>query len=102
MASSIEWDKWRIIDAGAVDYSDIWKTPCDCDEDEKGISNPYRENEKGVWRTKSSRTYLTGRNHQTETTPRQEGYYNKFSPMYIYSASGSLRSEEHTSELQSR
>src|SRR5690554_299589 len=90
MASSIEWDKWRIIDAGAVDYSDIWKTPCDCDEDEKGISNPYRENEKGVWRTKSSRTYLTGRNHQTETTPRQEGYYNKFSPMYIYSASGSL------------
>lgn len=79
------WSDWKVINAGAVDYSQNWKFPCECDFDnslEGGIYNPYRLNEKGVWRTKSSRTYLTGRNYQSSLTPRREGYMTSFSPMY--------------------
>jgi hypothetical protein len=80
-AAQNDWEDWRIINAGAVDYSDVWESPCECGVEE-GISNPYRMNERGVWRTKSSRTYLTGRNNQAEVTPRQQGFFDGFSPMY--------------------
>ncbi|MEX2485971.1 MAG: hypothetical protein WED10_15475, partial [Brumimicrobium sp.] len=89
-APSGSWDDWRIISADAVDYSDKWEAPCECEINESGSSNPYVMNERGVWRTKSSRTYLAGRNHQAETTPRQEGFYKKFSPMYKYTPNGNL------------
>lgn len=85
------WDQWRIINAGAVDYSQKWKFPCECDFDNStqgGIYNPYFLNELGVWRTKSSRTYLTGRNYQSEVTPRQQGFFSTFSPMYKLSSNG--------------
>jgi len=81
--TSTDWTDWHIINAGAVDYSDDWMVGCECGvNNASGTYNPYRVNEKGVWRTKSSRTYLTGRNYQTEITPRQQGFFNKFSPMY--------------------
>lgn len=77
------WDTWKIINAGAVDYSDDWKVTCECDVvAEGGVYNPYVVNEKGVWRTKSSRTYLTGRNSQAKVTPRRDGYFTSFSPFY--------------------
>lgn len=81
--ASTNWEDWKIIDAGAVDYSDDWKVDCECGNNsgEEEV-NPYRINEKGVWRTKSSRTYLTGRNFHAEVTPRREGFYTAFSPMY--------------------
>ena len=79
-----DWETWRIINAGAVDYSDIWPAGCEC-----GLTgtNPYVRNEKGVWRTKSSRTYLTGRNFHEEVTPRRDGFFTSFSPMYKLTAS---------------
>lgn len=77
------WKQWRVINAGAVDYSDDWKVGCECGvNNTSGPYNEYRVNEKGVWRTKSSRTYLTGRNNANLTTPRQEGFFNGFAPMY--------------------
>lgn len=83
------WDSYKIINAGAVDYSNKWKASCECSVDlTSGTYNPYRMNEKGVWRTSSSRTYLTGRNAQSEVTPRREGYFNTFSPMYKKSPGG--------------
>ncbi len=74
-----DWEVWRIVNAGAVDYSDNWPAGCEC-----GLSgnNPYVRNEKGVWRVKSSRTYLTGRNFHTEVTPRRDGFFTSFIPMY--------------------
>jgi hypothetical protein len=84
------WDKYRIINAGAVDYSDNWAGSCECSEAiSSGITNPYVLNEKGVWRTKSSRTYLTGRNYLGQTTGRREGFFTNFSPFYKISAGGS-------------
>lgn len=77
------WEKWKVINAGAVDYSDYWKASCECGVIEPGRNyNPYLVNEKGVWRTVSSRTYLTGRNFQPNVTPRVEGFFTKFSPFY--------------------
>lgn len=86
--SGDSWDDWKIINAGAVNYSDYWPAGCECGIKRVG-DNPYRKNERGVWRTKSSRTYLTGRNKQAEITPRREGYFTKFEPYYKLSASQS-------------
>lgn len=89
--TSSNWDDWLVINAGAVDYSQKWKFPCECEFDNSsqgGIYNPYRFNELGIWRTKSSRTYLTGRNQQAEITPRREGFFTSFSPMYKLTGSG--------------
>lgn len=88
--SGQSWDQWKIINAGAVDYSDYWPAGCECgiSSTETGaISNPYFKNEKGVWRTKSSRTYLTGRFSQAEVTPRRDGFFTKFEPFYKLSSS---------------
>lgn len=84
------WDQWKIINAGAVDYSDYWPAGCECGISSTtagAISNPYFKNEKGVWRTKSSRTYLTGRIAQSEVTPRLDGFFTKFEPFYKLTAS---------------
>ena len=84
-----DWADWKIINAGAVDYSDVWEPPCECDTDvSAGIYNPYVMNAKGVWRTKSSRTYLTGRNFESEVTPRAQGFFTEFAPMYQQSNYG--------------
>lgn len=73
------WATWKIINAGAVDYSDNWPAGCEC-----GLTNlnPFVKNEKGVWRVKSSNTYLTGRYSQAVVTPRMDGFFTKFQPMY--------------------
>lgn len=78
------YEQWKIINAGAVDYSDNWPAGCEC-----GLSgtNPFVRNEKGIWRVKSSNTYLTGRNFQAKVTPRMEGFFNTFQPMYRLTAS---------------
>src|SRR5690606_8047469 len=58
---------WRIINAGAVEYSDDWDVSCECGINSKEEDyNPYAINEKGVWRVKASRTYLAGRTYNQE------------------------------------
>lgn len=79
--SAATWDTWKIVNAGAVDYSDNWPAGCECGLSASG-TNPYVRNERGVWRTKSSQTYLTGRNTQAEVTPRREGFLVTFNPFY--------------------
>lgn len=85
-----DWKKWRIINAGAVDYSDNWPAGCECKFalGTLEIRNPYVNNSRGVWRVKSSRTYLTGRNRQDKVNPRVEGFYTSFVPMYRISHGG--------------
>lgn len=82
--NSSNWEDWRIINAGAVDYTDQWEVGCECgiQTGEELAFNPFVNNSKGVWRTKSSRTYLTGRNSQSDVTPRMQGFFTQFSPMY--------------------
>lgn len=88
------WNTWKIINAGAVDYSDSWKASCECGTvSQGGIYNPYVVNEKGVWRTKSSRTYLTGRFSQAKVTPRMDGYFTSFSPFYKLTGNSSWQKD---------
>lgn len=95
--SSSLWSDYRIINAGAVDYSDNWPDGCECNkrgDSDNEIVNPYFRNEKGVWRTKSSRTYLTGRNSVTATTGRREGFFTSFIPFYRLSAGGNWHKDQ--------
>jgi hypothetical protein len=81
-----DWSKYRIINAGAVEYSDNWALSCECNT--PAHFNAYLYNEKGVWRTKASHTYLTGRNYQASTTSRREGFFTSFSPFYQLNSTG--------------
>lgn len=87
---------WRIIEAGAVDYSDKWPPQCECGINiNEEIYNPYTINEKGVWRTKSSHTYLTGRQNLDDPTPRVDGFYVDYSPFYKLTNSGSWYKDDN-------
>lgn len=87
--TALSGNHWKVINAGAVDYSDYWTVGCECGINTlEGVYNPYFRNERGVWRVKSSRTYLSGRDYHAEVTPRIDGYMSKFSPMYKIFAGG--------------
>jgi hypothetical protein len=95
------WSDYRIVNASAVEYSDIWEAQCECDlpvmeydaqgnlvfnyDDEYNSYNPYRYNIKGDWRAKRSFAYLTGRNFTgNDPTPRKSGFFNNFRPLYKF------------------
>lgn len=88
--NSANWEDWKIINAGAVDYTDNWPSGCECGVTAPQVqtTNPYLNNSKGNWRTKSSRTFLTGRNVQASVNPRKEGFFTDFKPMYKLSVGG--------------
>lgn len=87
--TTLSGNHWKVINAGAVDYSDEWTVGCECGTNTlTGVYNPYVVNERGVWRTKSSRTYLSGRDYHTRVTPRVDGYMTDFAPMYKTSGGG--------------
>lgn len=97
-------DEYYIINAGAVEFSDNWKPPCECGVDTKNDTyNKYLYNEKGVWRADKSWLYLTGRNQASgEAITRDDGFYNNFSPFYRLNASGWEKNETdwtYTSEV---
>ncbi|HEX8014049.1 MAG TPA: hypothetical protein VF465_02340, partial [Flavobacterium sp.] len=45
-------------------------------------TNPYLWNVKGNWRAEKSYAYLAGRNSASANNPRNEGFFNSFSPFY--------------------
>jgi len=90
MFSTNIWHQYRIVNAGAVEFTDNWALQCECGVDNTaGVSNPYRSNVKGVWRALRSHLYLTGR-HQNDVNPdpRNDGFYNNFSPFYYIDGAG--------------
>ncbi len=82
--NSTSWEQNKIVNAGAVEFSENWGLQCECGIDNTLIAfNPYRFNTKGVWRAKRSHLYLTGRHHNAgNVDPRNDGFYNTFSPFY--------------------
>jgi hypothetical protein len=84
------WDLQKIVNAGAVEFSEDWDLQCECGIDNvSDVYNPYRMNTKGVWRAKKSHLYLTGRHHNTgNPDPRNDGFYNTFSPFYSFNGGG--------------
>jgi hypothetical protein len=70
----------KILNASAVEFSDIWQTECtECGTMQttiNSVANPYRNGILGQWRPFRSYAYLTGRT-QTGNT-REDGYLTDF------------------------
>ncbi|MFH6988802.1 hypothetical protein ACHRVW_13750 [Flavobacterium collinsii] len=113
----------RIVNASAVQYNDIWPSQCECnlpkmnfengklkfeyekenntaEEDDiiKRSFNPYLYNILGNWRANRSYAYLTGRNYTTDPTPRKTGFFNDFSPFYVFDPEKNTWAKNTTSD----
>lgn len=80
----------KVLQASAVEFSDDWKTFCECFIDTTGTSttiNPYVLGNKGIWRPKASYVHLSGRSQAKEnnnTNIREDGMFTSFNPFYRY------------------
>ncbi|MDX6191323.1 hypothetical protein SGQ83_18355 [Flavobacterium sp. Fl-318] len=99
---------YRIVNASAVSYNDIWPSQCECnlpkmvfdkkgdlefayektivsddDADSANFYNPYVFNVLGNWRANKSYAFLTGRNYTKDPTPRKTGFFADFYPLYV-------------------
>jgi hypothetical protein len=77
----------KVLNAGAVQFSNDWKTYCDCFGIAPATSttNPYVLGTKGNWRPIRSYTHLTGRtqsNLNLNTNIRQDGLFTSYTPYY--------------------
>ncbi len=103
--NTLDWNKYKIVNAGAVEFSDNWSRQCECGvESDDPNFNAYVQNEKGVWRADKSWLYLTGRHHNNDNPdPRNDGYYNSFSPFYYVDGGGNWHKHKdnwtYTSEV---
>ncbi len=101
ITSASDWVNLNVVNSSAVEYSDAWNTQCEFRlPNPKGLTldengdianleslgfNPYVFNAKGDWRAIKSYAYLAGRNNGEEAfSPRNEGFYKKFTPFYKY------------------
>jgi hypothetical protein len=86
----LEGTTHKIVNAGAVEFSDLWSLQCECGmENTVDTLNPYLNNTEGTWRAKRSHLYLTGRTTSgANPSPRNDGYYATFSPFYQVNSLG--------------
>lgn len=72
----------RVINAGAIEMSDDWKTSCNCNN---VGTNPYVNATKGNFRPVRSHTYLSNRQqtfYDMNTNIRRDGVFTAYSPFY--------------------
>jgi len=81
----------NVIHASATEYSDKWKTYCNCFTDLLTnihySSNPYVLGTTGDWKPWKEHTYLTSRTqskYDDNTNIRKDGVYSSFNPFYKY------------------
>jgi hypothetical protein len=78
----------EVIQASAIEYTDGWKTYCDCygnDEELITSTNPYVLGTKGIYRPKTSYLHLTQRtqdNYDGNTNVREDGIMTSYNPFY--------------------
>lgn len=101
------WHQYRVVNATAIEYEDLWAAQCECrmpvmkyengaivfdysnsDANALHAYNPYRYNIKGNWRPKRSYAYLTARNYDESPSPRNTGFFMDFKPFYTYNLQG--------------
>ncbi|TSJ41864.1 hypothetical protein [Fluviicola chungangensis] len=72
----------QVLSAQSIEYSDAWKSYCECTEDE---GNPYVTGIKGNWNPKADYTHLSGRTQTYEnnnTNIRIDGIMKSFLPFF--------------------
>lgn len=80
----------EILQAGAVEYTDEWRTFCECFLDSTDInfsSNPYVLGLKGTWKPKASYVHLSGRTQSYQNNNsniREDGVFTSFTPFYEF------------------
>jgi len=87
----------QVLSAGAVEFSENWKTFCECLNIDKCLVNTYNKYRLGVagnWRAIKSHTYLTERTQSVlnnNTNIRKDGIFKSFTPFWL--ATGSTGSD---------
>ncbi|MFI5136685.1 MAG: hypothetical protein ACHQIM_02580 [Sphingobacteriales bacterium] len=83
----------NVIQASAIEYSDNWRTQCDCygnvQANTLASTNPYILGRAGNWRPSRNFAYLTSRalsHYDNNTNIRRDGVFTSFSPYYSLSA----------------
>lgn len=77
-----------VLQAGVIEYSDDWRTFCECfldEENENATTNPYVLALKGNWRPKASYVHLSDRTQTFENNNsniREDGTFTSFNPFY--------------------
>lgn len=77
-----------VLQAGATEFSDQWRTFCNCFIDEgfyAATTNPFVLGIKGTYRPITSFVQLSGRNQsftQGNSNIRNDGFFTSFSPFY--------------------
>lgn len=81
----------QVLQAGATEYSDNWRTFCDCflgeGAGENYTTNPYVLGNKGTWRPVASYVHLSGRDQtyeQQNSNIRNDGFMTSFNPFYKF------------------
>ncbi len=78
----------KVLQASAIEYSDEWRTFCECfgtPGQSSYTTNPFVLGTKGIWRPKASYVHLSGRSQIFEnenSNIRQDGVFTSFSPFY--------------------
>ncbi|TNF48835.1 MAG: hypothetical protein EP305_04490 [Bacteroidetes bacterium] len=78
----------KVLQAGSVEYSDDWRTFCECflnEDSDNYTTNPYVLGTKGTWRPVASYVHLSGRSQSFEngnSNIREDGMFTSFNPFY--------------------
>jgi hypothetical protein len=79
----------QVLQAGATEYSDNWRTFCECfvggGVGSNYTTNPYVLGNKGTWRPFASYVHLSGRDQtyeQQNSNIRNDGFMTSFNPFY--------------------
>lgn len=78
----------QVVQASAVEYSEDWRTFCDCfsgNDSTHLTSNPYVRGTKGTWRPLTSYVHLTDRTQSyvnQNSNIRDDGFMTSFTPFY--------------------
>lgn len=87
----------NVLNAGAIEFSQLWNTPCNCLDPGRATTNPYVLGTKGNWRPARSYTHLTERTQSSfdhNTNIRKDGVFKSYTPYY------SLKSGQWTKQPQ--
>jgi len=83
----------NVLQASAIEFSDEWRTYCDCNGDVSTAStNPYFLGIKGNYKPKVSYLHLSDRtqsDRNNNSNIREDGMFKSYTPYYKLGASGS-------------